>query len=383
MRVQAKAPQRFGWGTGLGLVVVALALGIGVVRFARGLGAVTNLSDAIPWGLWISVDVLTGVALAAGGFTIAAVVHLAGVKRYEPLARPAVLTAFLGYLMVILALMFDLGRPWNIWRPIFFWQPHSVMFEVGWCVMLYTLVLTLEFSPLPLERSGLRRALRFTRWALVPLAILGGVLSTLHQSSLGALFLVVPDKLHPLWYSPLLPAYFLMSAVAAGLGMVILESKLSGRFLHHEVEHRVLASLATPAAAVLSLYFVLRLGDLAGRGAFLELADSLPQVIAFSVEIAAGVVAPIVLFLIPAVKNSTRGLLVPAVLVVGGLLLNRINVGIIGLANLAGEVYIPAWTEFVVTAGIIALGVVAFSLVAKFLPLFPPHTQAQPGTVGA
>ena len=383
MRVQAKAPQRFGWGTGLGLVVVALALGIGVVRFARGLGAVTNLSDAIPWGLWISVDVLTGVALAAGGFTIAAVVHLAGVKRYEPLARPAVLTAFLGYLMVILALMFDLGRPWNIWRPIFFWQPHSVMFEVGWCVMLYTLVLTLEFSPLPLERFGLRRALRFTRWALVPLAILGGVLSTLHQSSLGALFLVVPDKLHPLWYSPLLPAYFLMSAVAAGLGMVILESKLSGRFLHHEVEHRVLASLATPAAAVLSLYFVLRLGDLAGRGAFLELADSLPQVIAFSVEIAAGVVAPIVLFLIPAVKNSTRGLLVPAVLVVGGLLLNRINVGIIGLANLAGEVYIPAWTEFVVTAGIIALGVVAFSLVAKFLPLFPPHTQAQPGTVGA
>ena len=171
------------------------------VRFYYGLGASTNLSDQFPWGIWIGFDVLCGVGLAAGGFTLAAIVHIFNIKSFHPVVRPAILTAFLGYMLVVVALMFDLGRPYRIWHPIIMWNPRSVMFEVGWCVTLYTTVLALEFSPLVFEKLRLERPLRIIHGIQIPLVIAGVLLSTLHQSSLGSLYLIVPGKLHPLWYT--------------------------------------------------------------------------------------------------------------------------------------------------------------------------------------
>jgi Ni/Fe-hydrogenase subunit HybB-like protein len=190
---------------------------------------VTNLNDAFPWGLWVGFDILCGVGLAAGGFAITSLVYVFNVKRFQPIVRPTVLTAFLGYVLVVVALFFDLGRPWNLWRPLVFWNPRSVMFEVSWCVMLYLTVLFLEFSGMVFERLGWTRALVIQHAATVPLVIAGTVLSTLHQSSLGSFYLIVPAKLHALWYSPLLPVHFFLSALAVGGDMVNVESRLSSR----------------------------------------------------------------------------------------------------------------------------------------------------------
>src|SRR5689334_14454347 len=205
------------------------------IRFTRGLGAATNLSDAYPWGLWIGFDILCGVGLAAGGFAITTAVYILHLERFRPIVRPTVMTAYLGYLLVICGLMFDLGRPWAIWHAIIMWNPHSVMFEVAWCVMLYTTVLSLEFAPVLLERLQWTRALKVVKALVVPLVGLGFLLSTLHQSSLGSLYLILPSKLHPLWYSPLLPVLFWLSALSVGLAMIIFESGLSARAFGHAI----------------------------------------------------------------------------------------------------------------------------------------------------
>jgi len=190
------------------LALMAIGFYSTVVRFTQGLGRSTNLNDQFPWGIWIGFDVLCGVMLAAGGFTLTAAVHIFNIKRLRPIVRPTILTAFLGYVLVCIALMYDLGRPYRIWHPLVMRNPHSVMFEVAYCVMLYTTVLGLEFSPIVLERFNLQKPLKIVRGALIPLVILGVILSTLHQSSLGTLYLIMPEKLHPFWYSPLLPVFF-------------------------------------------------------------------------------------------------------------------------------------------------------------------------------
>ena len=174
----ARNPFRLPLWRGIFYLLLAIGLPLVALRYTRGLASVTNLSDGFPWGLWIGFDILVGVGLAAGGFVIAATVHVFRMERYEPIARPAVLTAFLGYVLVIVALLFDLGQPYRIWHPLVMWNPHSVMFEVAWCVMLYTTVLTLEFSPIVFERFGLHRAQRAVKAAVVPLVGLGFLLST-------------------------------------------------------------------------------------------------------------------------------------------------------------------------------------------------------------
>jgi Ni/Fe-hydrogenase subunit HybB-like protein len=224
-----------------------------VWRFSMGLGATTNLADTFPWGLWIGFDILVGVGLAAGGFTIAATVHLFNIERFKPILRPTILTAFLGYLLVIAGLMVDLGRPWAIWHAIIYWNPTSVMFEVAWCVMLYTAVLALEFSPVILERYNLQRPLKIIKAIAIPLVVLGVVLSTLHQSSLGSLFLIIPGRMHPLWYSNIIPFLFFISCVAAGLCMTIFESFLSSRAFGREIELPLLTELARVVVVVLAL----------------------------------------------------------------------------------------------------------------------------------
>ena len=237
-----------------------------VIRFTQGLGAATNMSDQYPWGIWIGFDVLCGVMLAAGGFTLTGAVHLLNIKRLEPIVRPTVLTAFSGYLLVSVALMFDLGRPYRIWHPLVMRNPHSVMFEVAMCVMCYTTVLALEFSPIVLERFHLTKPLKFVKAALIPLVILGCILSTLHQSSLGTMYLIMPEKLHPFWYSPLLPVFFFISAIAVGLAMTIFESSISSRVFGRQLELPIIQELGRILLVVLSVYGILRFEDLYHRG---------------------------------------------------------------------------------------------------------------------
>jgi len=214
-----------------------------VLRFARGLGASTHLSDAFPWGLWIGFDVMCGVMLAAGGSTLTATVYIFHLEEFKPIVRPTILTAFLGYVLVVVALLYDLGRGYRIWHPLVMWNPRSVMFEVAWCVTLYTTVLALEFAAVIFEQLRLEKLLRIQHAIAVPLVIAGVLLSTLHQSSLGSLYLIVPDKLHPFWYSPLLPVLFFVSAVCVGLAMTIFESCMSSRHFGKQLETPLLIRL--------------------------------------------------------------------------------------------------------------------------------------------
>ena len=222
-------PIRFTFWKAIFAVIMVAGVYCTYIRFFHGLGAATNLSDQFPWGLWIGFDVMCGVMLAAGGFTLTAAVEIFNIKRFHSIVRPTILTAFMGYLLVCAALMYDLGLPWNIWHPLIMRNPHSVMFEVAYCVMFYTTVLALEFSPIVLERFKLKRALKVVRSLMVVFVILGVLLSTLHQSSLGTLYLIMPNKLHPFWWSPLLPVFFFLSAIAVGLAMTIFESSKIGR----------------------------------------------------------------------------------------------------------------------------------------------------------
>jgi len=351
------------------------------IRFYYGLGASTNLSDEFPWGLWIGFDVLCGVMLAAGGFTLMAAVHIFNVKMYKPIARPALLTAYLGYLLVCAALMFDLGKPWNIWHPIIMWQPRSVMFEVGWCVMLYTTVLTLEFLPVVFERFRLEKPLRMLRMISVPLFILGVILSTLHQSSLGSLYLIVPGKLHPLWYTPLLPVLFFISAIAVGLAMTIFESAMSARHFNHALEKPLILGLARIMTVVLIVYTVIRFMNLIRSGNIAYALQNTTEAQLFWVEMGLIAVVPITMLMIRTIRENPVRLYVVSILVVSGFVLNRLNIAITGMQRALGVHYVPKWTEVSVTLMIVAAGITIFALAVKYLPIFehpvPPRIEEE------
>jgi c(7)-type cytochrome triheme protein len=362
-------------------VVMAALLAAGLystmIRFTKGLGATTALSDRFPWGLWIGFDVMCGVALAAGGFTVSAVVYIFNIEKYRPIIRPTLLTAFMGYSLVIVALLFDLGRPYNVWHPLIMWNPHSVMFEVGWCVTLYTTVLALEFSPLVFERLRWQKPLKIAKAITVPLVILGVLLSTLHQSSLGTLYLIVPNKLHPLWYSPLLPVFFFTSAITLGCTMTIFESFLSQRAFRKSVEFELLKNLGAVAAVTLVVYLVMKVLDLQGRGVLGLAFQPTYEGRLFLAEILLGVVAPVIMLLSPRIRNNQVGLFLASVMVVLGFVMNRLNVSITGMDRASGVNYFPSWTELSVTASIIGLGFLLFGLAVKYLNVFPKDEMAE------
>lgn len=358
------------------LAILAVFLFVTVVRFTRGLGATTNLSDAFPWGLWIGFDILCGVGLAAGAFTIMATVHLFNIRRFEPIVRPTVLTGFLGYLFVTFALLYDLGQPWRIWHAIVFWNPHSVMFEVAWCVMLYTTVLSFEFLPMVLERFRFERLRRILHNVNTPLVVLGVLLSTMHQSSLGSLFLIVPSKLYPLWYSPMLPWLFYVSAIGAGLGMIIVESWLSGRAFGRELELELLEPLGRAMVVVLAVFGVLRLQSIWHEGALGLIFQPNYEGRMFLAEFGLGVILPIALLLWRRIRTSKAGLVVGGALAVLGFIMHRLNVSVTGLERASGVQYSPSWMEVTVSVGLVAIGFAAFALAARYLPVFPRHGEA-------
>jgi Ni/Fe-hydrogenase subunit HybB-like protein len=339
------------------------------LRVVYGLGGSTNLSDQFPWGIWIGFDVMCGVALAAGGFTLVAMVHIFNIRTYHPVLRPAILTAFLGYMLVVVGLLFDLGRPDRLWHPLVMWNPHSVMFEVAWCVTLYTTVLFLEFLPMVFERFGWFKPLAWIHKISVPLMILGVLLSTLHQSSLGSLFLIVPSKEYPLWYSPLLPLLFYVSSIAAGMAMVIFESWHSSRAFGRALELPLLASLARVLAVVLSVFLWIRFLDLANRHVLGLLAVNRIETWLFLLE-SALLIVPMFLLFMRRVRTSPGALYSCAVMVLFGFVANRLNVGITGLEAGSGTHYFPKWSELAITLSIVAAGFAIFRMVAHYFPVF-------------
>jgi formate dehydrogenase iron-sulfur subunit len=389
-----------------------------VYRYATGLGAATNLSDGYPWGLWIGFDILAGIALAAGGFVMAGTVHLFGGHKYHALARPAILTALLGYLLFIFGLFFDLGRPWNLWRAIYSWNHASPMFEVAWCVMMYTTVLILEFAPVVLEKYKLNKLLELWRtlvpwiiifmlgmftlamsyslvWALVMVIILlvweismragwmprdkqmpillimaGVMFSTMHQSSLGSIFLLAPTKLHILWYTPIIPIMFLLSAIMTAPAMVTFESLMSEKILKHKSRFDLLSDLAGWMPYLLGLYLLIKIADLLGRNVALQTFTMSPQTISWWLEITIGVILPLILFLSPEIIKTKGGLLWASTLVIVGLVWNRINVAIVGVIVEKWETYYPYWIELFITIGVVAIGLIVFKWAVENLPIY-------------
>ena len=357
------------WRVVLAIVLIAGAYAT-IIRFFRGLGASTNLTDAFPWGLWIGFDVMCGVMLAAGGFTLTSAVYLFNLKNFKPIVRPAVLTAFLGYLLVVVALLFDLGRGYRIWHPLVMWNPRSVMFEVAWCVTLYTTVLSLEFAGVALERFQLNKLLRVQKILLVPLVIAGVMLSTLHQSSLGSLYLIVPNKLHPFWYTPILPLLFFLSALCVGLAMTIFESSMSAKHFGKQLELPLIQALGRALLVMVGVYTVVRFQDLLHRGALALLANGGWETILLLVELLLGSALPIILLLIPKVRESPKGLYLAAVVCLLGFVTNRMNVAITGMEAGTGQHYFPKWTEITITLAIIGFGFFVFAVAVKYLPIF-------------
>ena len=357
-------------------------------RFTQGLGSVTGMNDNAPWGLWIGTDVFAGVALAAGGFVVAATVHIFKIERFEPILRPTVLTAFLGYMLVAVALFIDIGRPLSWWHPLVMWQHHSIMFEVTWCVILYSTVLAIEVSPVVLERLGLTTLLKIVKFTTIPVVIAGVILSTMHQSSLGSLYLIVPGKLYPLWYSPLLPVFFLISAVAAGMCVVIVESFFSAKVLKRSLHSSLMADLGKAASIILFMYLVIKFADLTFRGAWGSILDEKLQGGLFLLEMVGFVALPAILLSFRKFRNLPRGLMAAAVMVMAGIVLNRMNVSWFGMNVSEKLSYIPTWNEIALSLGFIAAGTVAFFLAVHFLPVFPkteeePHGDTTADTAAA
>ncbi len=346
---------------------------LAVARFARGLGATTALTDLTPWGFWIGFDVMGGVALAAGGFVVAATVYVFRLERYHAIVRPAVLTAFLGYLAVVGGLLFDLGLPWNIWHMVVYWNPHSPLFEVGWCVMLYLTVLALEFAPVLFEAARhplLAKTYKFLKGATVPLVFLGIMLSTLHQSSLGSLSLILPHRLHPLWYTPILPILFFVSAMGLGLMMVSSESLVSAWLYEREPEVEVVQGLGKAARWVLGAYVLLKLGDVLVRGQAQALFAGNYESWLFIVELLASAIVPLVLLSLPAVRQSVAGLTTAALMSVTGFVMNRIDVGGLAQIGATGTHYVPSWMEVWMSLGVVAAAALAYFFVAERFNLF-------------
>jgi Ni/Fe-hydrogenase subunit HybB-like protein len=349
-----------------------LLLGIvsAAIRFIYGMGAISNLSNEYSWGIWISLDLLCGVALAAGAFTTCGAVEILGQKQFKPLMRPAVLTGFLGYLAVIIALLVDLGRPERIWHMIIYWNPESPLFEVGLCVMTYTTVLFFEFSPMLWEWLGWKKAEKAIHSISLVFIVLGVLLSTAHQSSLGSLFLVMANKVNPLWHSPIMSLQFFVSAATAGLAMVIFESTIAAKAYGRHQETALLSRLAKAIPWMLGLYLAMKIGDLAYAG---ELGLTLQPgrlTIHWWIEILGGVVVPMIILAIPTLRRKHAWLFTSATLVIAGLMFNRFNVGLLSWHRVTNTPYFPNWMEFAVSFGVISGVILVYDFVATHMKLF-------------
>ena len=362
-------------------IIVAVGLVLIVIRFIYGIGSITNLDQETPWGIWIGFDVVTGVAMAGGAYVMTFIVYILGRKRYHAIVRSVVLNGFLAYLFYAGALMLDLGRPWNIINPIIGnnFGVSSVLFLVAWHFMLYMAAEFIEFSPAVAEWLGMKRLRKIVGGLTIASVIFGITLSTLHQSGLGALFLMAESKIHPLWYTEFIPVLFLVSSVFAGLSMVILEGSISHKVfasrLSKDLHHRhndITIGLGKICAGAMFVYFFLKVlvvihGQqwdmlLTGWGAW------------FLVEIIGFVLLPLNLFYRAVKEENVKLVKVAAALTLTGIILNRLNISVIAFNWFAEDPYIPHWAEIWVTATIICMEIWALRWIVNRMPVLgnPP-----------
>jgi len=369
-----------------GLWAIALAgLAASITRFTHGLGSATGLNDSAPWGLWIAFK-LVFVAIAGGGFTLAGMVYIFHLERYRPILRRAILIALLGYGSFIVSLIFDLGLPWHIYMPILNWQHHSVMFEIAWCVMLYFSVLVLEFSPAILEHPWFsykifKTLLHWLHRLTLPLVIAGIILSTLHQSSLGSLFLIMPHRVHPLWYSPWIPYMFFTSAIAAGMLALIVEGFIVEHWFKQGMHFDLLTSLGKGAILPLGLYLALRLSDLWIRRVLPGVIDGSLQSFLFLTEILLGGIFPVILLSIKKIRQTREGLLTSAILGILGVMCQRMSLSMFTMFRAEGTSYIPSLGETAIAFAIPAAAVLLYLFFAENLSIVGEQAETSESEV--
>jgi Ni/Fe-hydrogenase subunit HybB-like protein len=374
-----------------------------LIRFVFGLGATTNLTDRVPWGLWKVLNMIGGAALATSGFTVGFLGHVLKIEKFKRLVKPAILVAFLGYGSSLFALLFDIGLPWRFWHPFVHWNIHSFLFEVFWCVSIYFCITFLEFSPTLLERMGLPKLRGWLHKAGAGFVIVGITLSSMHHTSLGSLFLVTPQRLHALWYSPIISILFILSAMGGGMMVLVVVKVLhswwydpdrlfpsapsssgviacksctnpedNGHDRHiNEKELLSIQALATLAASILGIYLLLKISHL------IQSPDALSGLMAgtweswlYLTEIVLGLIIPILLVSLPIVRKSPIGLAVSALFAAFGLALNRVNIGIFGYLRDAGEIYFPSAVEWAISIGILAMAGLAFFFLVENFSVF-------------
>ncbi len=358
-----------------GALIVAM-LAVLVCRFLFGLGAVTNLNDGYPWGIWVVVDLVIGSAFACGGFSVAMLVYIFNKGQYHPLVRPALLASLFGYTLAGVGVIFDLGRYWNFWH-IFspgYANPNSVMFEVAVCISAYITVMWLEFSPAFFEQWGMKDAKKKLNKVLFFLVALGTVLPMMHQSSLGTLLVVMGPQVNPLWQTPAVPLLYLLTAIVIGYGVVLFESCVASSGYRRQIEVHLLQPMAKVMLGVLAAYMVIRVGDLVIRGALGNAFRPNLEALVFWVEN--------ILFLLPFViigsnearRNPARLFLAGVSIMLGGIFL-RINGFLIGydtgLGVDPGWNYFPSIAEIIVTAGMFAIEVLGYIIITRRFPVLP------------
>jgi len=360
------------------LAITAFGMGIGLYRMIVGLGATTNLSKAFPWGVWISFDLAT-VALSGGAFTLAALVYVFHFESLHAAVRPTVLAGLLGYSSVLVVLLFDLGR-WDRFYNVFL-HPNfsSALLEVSWCIAAYSMILFYELSPVLLQNSRWRRLLPIIKKYTIPIVIVGVTLSTMHQSSLGTMFVIMSPRLHPLWYSMLLPVFFLVSSLAAGISMVIAGATISYWLFGRSLKLKTIAQLAWFLPWILGFYLVLKFGELIIANELdLPFAGGMYGFL-FWAELIVGAVIPIILFAFKQIRTSRSGALFGSILIMGGVILNRFDVTWFAMKPIEGEVYSPHWMEIAILVGVVAGIITVYSLVARYFPVYEetvPYLQS-------
>ncbi len=358
------------------VMIVTVGLYSTYFRFAKGLGAATHLYDAVPWGLWIGFDFL-GVGLAAAGFTIAAIVHIFHIHKFEPIVRPAILTAFIGYSLVVCLLIVDLGRPENFWHPLVMWNIHSVMFEITWCIICYSTVLTLEFAPVILEKFKIKAPINLLKKISIPVVIAGVLFSTLHQSSFGSLYLIVPGRLHPLWYSSLLPVQFFVSCIGAGLSMIIFESYLNARAFNTGIKINIHSTAAFVVWVDLIAGLLIKLFDMINTSKLVYLTMPSTEMYLFYLELLIGTIIPVYFLSFKKYREDKKWLYIISILVISGFILNRMNVSITGLVATSGMNYFPSFDEISITLMLVVLAMAAFRFVGKNFPVFVGENESK------
>ena len=366
-----------------GMIVVGIlgcltimGVAAGFARLFIGLGGTTALNDSTSWGIWIGFD-FGMIAFSAAAFTMAAVVHIFHLHQFQPVLRPALLAGFLGYTAVLLLLVLDLGRPDRFYNFMLYWNVHSPLFEISFCVLLYTTVLVLEVAPDVLKKFGWMKTRRFVLWLMAPITVLGVTLSTLHQSTLGTLYLNMPHRISPLWWTPVLPILFFTSAVMAGLSMAIIAYRTAVRIHNAPEEPKVIQGLMVGIGGVTLAYLAVRLGALIDNGELLHLDWAAARTWLVVIEIGLGAVVPALICLVPAWRRRSSLQWVAPLLILAGVLMNRFSATLFAqTAPIGRGVYIPSAMEWMTTVGVLSAAALAWYICVRWLVRFDEHEQA-------